>query len=69
MSHSLIYLGESAYDMQEFVNSTAKFVIAHEDNRKGFVHLVPLVTSPDRSLEWLHYHSTTEIFSWIMNEH
>lgn len=47
MSHSLIYLGESAYDMQEFVNSMAKFVITREDNRKGFVHLVPLVTFPD----------------------
>lgn len=35
MSHSLIYLGESAYDMQEFVNSMAKFVITREDNRKG----------------------------------
>lgn len=69
MSHSLIYLGESAYDMQEFVNSMAKFVITREDNRKGFVHLVPLVTFPDWSSEWLHYHSTTEMFSWILNEH
>lgn len=55
MSHSLIYLGESAYDVQEFVNSVAKFGISLEDNRKGFVHLVALVTFPDQSSEWLHY--------------
>lgn len=37
--------------MWQFVNSMAKLVLTHEDNRKGFVHLIPIVTFPDLSSE------------------
>lgn len=55
MSYSFTYPGERAYDMQEFINSMAEFVITLEDSRKGFVLLVPLVSFPDQGLEWFYY--------------
>lgn len=37
--------------MWEFVNSTAKLVLTHGDNSKGFVHLIPIVPFPEPSSE------------------
>lgn len=72
MRHLFSHVEESPYDMWEFVNSVAKLELAHEDNRKGFVHLIPIVTFPDLSSKWLQLsfaYSTTEMFSWMLNEH
>lgn len=58
--------------MRGFVNSIAKLVLTHGDNRKGFVHLIPIVSFPDLSSEWLQLsfaYSSTEMFSWVLNEH